>query len=176
METIPKADCENIGFFRKTHGVHGDLVLEFEENYEFSVEEADRFFVELEGLLVPFFLADNGFRFKGANSAILNLDGVVTEKYAKRLVGNSVYLFETEIVDEIVETTESKLEGYLVFDQTIGEIGKISHIDNFSGNIVFTVEFKGEELLIPYNDEFLINEDEANKTITLKFPEGLIES
>jgi 16S rRNA processing protein RimM len=176
METIPKADCENIGFFRKTHGVHGDLVLEFEENYEFSVEEADRFFVELEGLLVPFFLTENGFRFKGANTAILKLDGVVTEKYAKRLVGNSVYLFETEIVDEIEETTESKFEGYLVFDQTIGEIGRIIHIENFSGNIVFTVEFRGEELLIPYNEEFLLKEDEANKTITLKLPEGLIES
>lgn len=176
METIPKADCENIGFFRKTHGVHGGLVLEFEEDYEFSVEDADRFFVELEGLLVPFFLTNNGFRFKGANTAIVSLDGVVTEKYAKRLVGNSVFLFETEIVDEIEESVESKLEGYLVFDKNIGEIGKISHIDNFSGNIVVTVEFKGEELLIPFNDEFLISEDEANRTITLNLPEGLIES
>lgn len=176
METIPKADCENIGFFRKTHGVHGDLILEFEENFEFSVEDANRFFVELEGLLVPFFLMKDGLRFRGSNSAIVRLEGVVTEKYAKGLVGNSVYLFETEIVDEIEESPESKFEGYLVVDQTIGKIGKISNIDNFSGNIVITVEFKGEELLIPFNDEFLIKEDEANKTITLNLPEGLIES
>ena len=63
METIPKTDCEKVGFFRKTHGVFGELVLEFEPQFEMSIENADRLFVELEGLLVPFFVLDDGFRF-----------------------------------------------------------------------------------------------------------------
>ncbi len=176
METIPKVDCENIGFIRKTHGVHGEVVLEFEPHFEYSVEETERFFIEQEGLLVPFFLKDGGLRFKTGNTAIVTLDLVDTEKYAKRLVGNSVYLYQTEIVDEPEQSLESQFENYLLIDKTIGEIGLISQVDDYAGNIVVTVNFRGEELLIPYNDELVVEINEAQKTITLNLPEGLIES
>ena len=176
METIPKTDCENIGFFRKTHGIHGELVLEFEEHFEFSVEEADRFFVELEGLLVPFFLKKDGFRFRSANSAIVKLDWVDTEKNAKRLAGNSVYLYKTEIVDEPEKSLESQFINYLLIDETIGDIGIINQVDDYSGNIVITVNYKGEEVLIPFSDNLLVEINEAQKSIKLNLPEGLIEN
>ncbi|NOR76361.1 MAG: 16S rRNA processing protein RimM [Draconibacterium sp.] len=175
METIPKTDCENIGFFRKTHGIHGELVLEFEPHFEFSVEGADRFFVELEGLLVPFFLKKNGLRFRSTNSAIVTLNWVESEKYAKRLIGNSVYLYNSEIVDEPEETLESQFENYLLIDEIIGEIGTVVHVEDYAGNIVITVNYKGEEILIPYNDDLLISVNETEKSILLKLPEGLIE-
>lgn len=175
METIPKADCEKIGFFRKTHGVHGDVVLEFEEYFAHSVEDATRFFVELEGLLVPFYIAGEGLRFKSSKSAIVNLDWVDTEKYAKRLVGCSVYLFQDEITDEEVED-ENALIGFSLFDEKQGEVGEIEYVDDYSGNIVFTVKMKNEELLIPFNEEILVSIDEEQKMITLNLPDGLLES
>lgn len=175
METIPKADCEKVGFFRKTHGVFGELVLEFEPQFEMSIENADRFFVEIEGLLVPFFVVDEGFRFKTDNSAIIALEWVDSEKYAKRLVGSSVYLFKNEIVVLPDEFTDSELINYLLIDETLGDIGIIEQIDNYSGNIVITVNYRGKELLVPFNDDFLVNLDKHKKTVTLKFPEGLLD-
>lgn len=176
METIPKTDCENIGFIRKTHGIHGDLVLEFEVNFEYSVEDAKRFFIELEGLLVPFFLKDEGLRFRLGNSAIVKFKNVESEKYAKRLVGNSAYLYHHEIVDAPVQSLESQFENYLLIDEIFGEIGMISQVDDYAGNIVLTVHFRGKELLIPYNTELMVEVNEAQKSIKLKLPEGLIES
>lgn len=175
METIPKADCQNIGFFRKTHGIHGELVLEFESRFEFSTENTERFFVELEGLLVPFFLKKEGLRFRSANSAIVALDCVETEKYAKRLVGNPVYLYQTEIIDEPEQSLESQFENYLLIDATIGKIGIISQVDDYAGNIVITVYYKGKEFLIPYNDDLLVEVNEAQKSIKLNLPDGLFE-
>lgn len=175
METIPKADCVKIGFFKKTHGVFGDLVLEFEPQYEISVENADRFFVELDGLLVPFFVLEEGFRFKTENSAIISFDGVDAEKYAKRMVGCSVYLFEKEIVVMPDEFFDSELEGYLLVDEILGEIGIIDQVDNYSGNIVFTLNYKGRELLVPFNEDFLTGLDKERKIIKLALPEGLFE-
>jgi 16S rRNA processing protein RimM len=175
METISKTDCENIGFFRKTHGIRGELVLEFEPQFEFSVEDADRFFIELEGLLVPFFVEKDGLRFRSANSAIVKLDWVETEKYAKRLSGSYVYLYKIEIVDEPEESFESQFENYLLIDEKLGEIGIVSQVDDYAGNIVITVNYRGEELLIPYNDNLLIEVNEAQKSIKLKLPEGLIK-
>jgi 16S rRNA processing protein RimM len=175
METIPKADCEKVGFFRKTHGVFGELVLEFEPQFEMSIENADRFFVELEGLLVPFFLFDDGFRFKTENTAIIIFEGVDSEKYAKRMVGSSVFLFKTEIIVSPDEFTDSELINYLLIEETLGEIGLIEQIDNYSGNIVITVNYRGKELLVPFNDDFLVHLDKLKKIITLKFPEGLLD-
>lgn len=175
METIPKADCGKVGFFKKTHGVFGELVLEFEPQFEISVENADRFFVELDGLLVPFFVLEDGFRFKTENSAIITFDGVESEKYAKRMVGSSVYLFEKEIVVMEDEYFDSELEGYLLIDETLGEIGIINQVDNYSGNIVFTLNYKGNELLVPFNEDFLTELDKKRKIIKLVLPEGLFE-
>ncbi len=175
METIPKTDCEKVGFFRKTHGIHGELILEFEIHFEYSVEEAERFFVELEGLLVPFFLKKDGLRFRSANSAIVTFKNVESEKYAKRLVGNSAYLFKYEIIDAPVKSLKSQFEGYILIDDAIGEIGMIEHVDNYAGNIVITVQFRGEEILVPYNNELLVEINDAQKSIKLKLPEGLIK-
>jgi 16S rRNA processing protein RimM len=175
METIPKSDCDKVGFLKKTHGVSGELVIEYEPQFEYSIENADRFFVELEGLLVPFFIMEDGFRFKTENSAILTFDGVESEKYAKRMVGSSVFLFKNEIIVMDDELSDSELVDYLLVDEKLGKIGIIDQIDNYSGNIVFTVNFKGKELLVPFNEDFLIEIDKQNKVIKLKLPEGLID-
>ncbi len=114
-------------------------------------------------------------RFKSANRAIVTFKNVESEKYAKRLVGNSAYLYQFEIVDAPLQTLESQFENYLLIDETIGEVGMISQVDDYAGNIVITAQFRGEDVLIPYNEELLIEINEAQKSITLKLPEGLIE-
>ncbi len=175
METIPKTDCTKIGFFRKTHGVHGELVLEYEPEFEFSVEEATRFFVELEGLLVPFFVSENGFRFKSSKSAILKFDWVNTEDYARRLVGSSVWLFNHEIILQEEEMTVSMFVDFVLEDEKLGEIGKITSVEDFSGNLVLNVDYNGSEVLVPFNEDFLILVDEEQKILKLNLPEGLID-
>lgn len=175
METIPKIDCEKIGYFKKTHGVQGQLVLEYEIQFEIAIEECTRLFVEIDGLLVPFFIAENGFRFKGADSAIVTLDEVNTEKYAKRLVGSVVYLLKSEVEIE-TEFEIGNLKGFVVIDETLGELGKIEFVDDYSGNIVLTIDFKGNELLIPFNEDFLVEFNAEEKVITLDLPTGLVDT
>ena len=176
METIPKTDCEKIGYIKKTHGVFGDLILEFEPQFELSLERVSRYFVELEGLLVPFFLAEDGFRYRNANSAILTFDDVESENYAKRMVGCPVFLFKNEIIQDSLEMNQNILLNYLLIDENYGEIGIIEQIDDYSGNMVFTVNFKGNELLLPFHEDFLLEIDEIRKTVKLKLPEGLIDN
>lgn len=176
METIPKADCTKIGFIRKTRGIHGELVLEFEECYEFSVEDATRFFLEIDGLLVPFFVTDNGLQVKSAKTAFVNFDWINSEKHAQRIVGLEVYLFTDEIVDEPKDAGLSELVGFTLFDKKKSKIGVISHVEDFSGNTVLTIGSGNDELLIPFNEDFLVAIDPENKTLTLELPKGLIES
>lgn len=175
METIPKSDCREVGFFRKTHGVQGEVVLEYESEFERSVSEIDRYFVELEGLLVPFFLVEDGFRFKTSKTAILNFEGVDSENYARRLIGCPVFLFHEEIIDEEEEEKPSRFVDYLLSDEKMGEIGMVKSVDDYSGNIVLNVHFKGDEILIPFNEDFLVLLDDEQKLLTLKLPDGLFD-
>lgn len=174
METIPKSKCEQIGFIKKLHGVHGEVILEFEYDFEASIEQANRFFIELEGLLVPFFLNENGFRFKSAKTAILNLKWVNTEKKAKVLIEKAVFLYQKEIIPEEKENNKSELEGFILFDNQKGEIGEIIKVDDFSGNIVLSVLYKNDEIMIPFHEDLIISVQTQQKKITIKLPEGLI--
>lgn len=175
METIPKSDCKKIGFIRKTHGIRGELVLEYDPHFENSVAETNRFFLEIDGLLVPFFLAEEGVRFKSAHSARITFDWVTTEKYANRLVNNPVYLYLHEITDKPDDSSFNRFLNFMIINEFSEEIGVIESIDDYSGNIVLTIHTKNREILVPYNNDFLMNLDEKNKIIQLRLPEGLTE-
>ena len=176
METIPKKNCTKIGFVRKTHGVHGEVTLEFEQQFEFSVEAARRFFIELEGLLVPFYVSENGLRFKSGKTALVFFDWVETENYARRLVGQDVYLFQNEIIEDDEEEETFLYLNYMLKDKSLGNFGIISEAEDYSGNVVLSVLHKGKQILVPFNEDFLISVDEKQKIITLDLPEGLIEN
>ncbi len=172
METIPKKSCQKIGFIRKTHGVYGKLILEFESRFEESVAEADRFFIEIDGLLVPFFAEKDELRFKPGQTALIKFMWVETEKYARRLVDKSVYLFKNEIIIGAGDIEEESFLGFHIFDEKGENKGVVTAVDNYSGNIVLTVEKGGSEFLVSYNEDLLLGIDEKKKNIRLKLPDG----
>ncbi len=175
METIPKKDCCKIGFIRKSRGVQGELVIEFEPAYEFSVEEARRFFLDIDGLLVPFFVKENGLRVPSAKTAYVMFDGVSTEKYARRLVGCPVYLFQNEIANAPESPGPHEFVDYRLFDVRSGEAGIITGMEDFSGNRVMTVRSGKTEMLIPFNEALVVSVDHQQKTLTLRLPDGMID-
>jgi 16S rRNA processing protein RimM len=174
METIPREQCRKIGLIRKSHGVKGEVILEFEPEINFAVTETSRFFIDLDGLLVPFFISGNGLRLKSSNSAILKFEWVESEKYATRLIGKEVYLFLSEIDMDMEGDYFSGLVDYQVYNEDNEFTGVVSEAENFSGNVVLKVVSAGKEFLIPFNEDLLISIDEQMKIIHLQIPEGLI--
>jgi 16S rRNA processing protein RimM len=64
--------------------------------------------------------------------------------------------------------------GFDVLDTKHGNIGKISAINDSGAQPLFEIDKNGIELLIPLIDDFIIDLDRKNKTITLETPEGLV--
>lgn len=175
METIPKSECRQIGTIRKTHGVHGNLIIELEYGFEETLEFTERLFLEIDGLLVPFFIAGNGIQFHSDKTAILAFDWVETEEYARRLVGCPVYVFNSEIVSETGEDEGIQFLNYLLQDAEGKDVGKVTAVDNYSGNIVLTVDAGGKEILTPFHEEILVEKDRRQKIIRLRLPDGLLD-
>lgn len=175
MEVIPIDDCTKVGYLQKLHSIHGELVLNFETKYEESIDPAEIFYIEQEGLLVPFFLEEDGLRYRSNKTANLKFQWIDSDKAAKLICGSSVYLKTSDIIiPEGIFTIDEYLD-FTIEDSSLGEIGKIKEINDFSGNIVLTVLHKGEEILIPFNDELLQSIDKQNQIILLALPPGLID-
>ena len=56
-----------------------------------------------------------------------------------------------------------------------GELGEVVEVDTATVNTLFVVEQEdGEELLIPAQEEFIVEINQEKKLITVELPEGLL--
>ena len=173
METIPKSDCVKVGFVQKPHGIHGELVIRFEEEYYETLEECPTLFLEIDNLLVPFFISEEGLRFKSGEAVIANLEWIDSDKKAKELCGLSVFVYQDEVVEFEDELSPNALVGYQLFDETLGLIGEITEVNDFSGNVLLSVVYKGKEAMVPLNEDLIIRLNEELREIELQIPYGL---
>ena len=175
MNQIRKSDCVEVGYIQKAHGLRGEVIVVFEREFEETFEDIELIFVEVDGGLVPFFIEEEGFRFRNNESAICKLRFIDSISKAKELIGCKVFVLEDEIVESEDQGVASALIGMIAYDAKFGEIGMISRVDDFSGNLVITVNHKQREIMIPLSDEVISSIDEEKREIHLSCPNGLIE-
>lgn len=164
-----------MGFVQKPHGIHGELVIRFQEEFYETLEECPTLLLEIDHLLVPFFLAEEGLRFKSGESVIAKLEWIDSDKKAKELCGLPVYVSQDDVIELEDEMSPNALVGYLLYDEELGLIGEINDVIDYSGNLLLSVEYQGKEALVPLNEDLIVRLDEANRELELRIPEGLFD-
>ncbi|MFY9151688.1 MAG: ribosome maturation factor RimM [Prolixibacteraceae bacterium] len=175
METIPKSNCVKVGFVLKPHGIHGELVIRFQEEFYNTLEESPNLFLEIDNLLVPFFISEDGLRFKSGESVIAKLDWIDTDKKAKDLCGLSVFVDQEDVIEFEDEMSPHSLVGYQLFGEELGLIGIITEVHDFAGNLLLSVVYQGKEAMIPLNEDLILRLDEEKREIELQIAEGLFD-
>lgn len=174
METIPKNNCVKVGFIHKPHGIHGELVIRFQEEFYETLEGCPTLFLEIDNLLVPYFISEEGLRFKSGESAIVALDWVGSDKKAKEICGLSVFVDQNDVVQLDDEFSPNVLVGYQLYDETLGLIGEINEVHDYAGNLLLSVDYQGKETLVPLNDDLIVRIDEDLREIEMNLPDGLL--
>jgi len=169
-----KQDCIEIGSIIKTHGIHGELILET-INPDLIKNMKESVFLEIDGLLVPFFI--NEINPTSKDRVRIKFDWIDSEFKAKKLTNTLVYLSTSTIAmsDEQFEENLDLLTGFFVVDKNHGELGIINEIINNVNNPLLSITYKSTELLIPLHPDFIESIDQKTKTLTLICPEGLID-
>lgn len=175
METIPKNNCVKVGYVQKPHGISGELVIRFQEEYYETLEEYPALFLEIDNLLVPFFISEEGLRFKSSESVIAQLEWIDSDAKAKALCGLSVFVMEDEVIEFDNEMSPHALVGFQLFDETLGPIGEITEVHDYAGNMLLLVDYQGKEALVPINEDLIVRIDEDLREIELRIPEGLFD-
>lgn len=167
---IRKEDVFKIGRLGKSHGVKGDISFPFDDDVFDSVE-ADYLILDIDGILVPFFIEE--YRFRNDNTAIIKFEGVDSQERARELTGCDVY-FPRELADSAEDGLSwSAIVGFYILEVKSGKvIGRIASIDDSTLNILFCLE---DGRLIPATDDLITAIDQQARTITMHIPEGLLE-
>lgn len=164
-------ETEEIGYISKTHGLKGHVILRLNELINIDEEGIKSIFLEINGSQVPYFLEECRPNNTGY---IVKLETIDTVDTSKKLIGKKAFT----LTDFILENDESLNEfiGYAIIDSKLGNIGNISEVDEKTDNaIVKVIHPTGIEIILPFNDDFIIEIDDDLKTIEFNAPEGLIE-
>lgn len=175
---INREDLVEIGSVQKPHGIQGEIVVTLDRDVDF--DELPCVVIEIDGLWVPFFI--DGCRPRGAESVLLHLEGIESERDASELLRKTVYAVREQLPDDDDDTdgfTADRLIGYTLCDDnsdgaTVGEIEAIREIT--SANWLFEVRAAdGRELLIPIATDLITGIDADSRTLYMELPEGLTD-
>lgn len=163
-------DTYKIGTLTRTHGIGGELSMNFTDDV-WDRADADYVFLEVDGIQVPFFLED--WRFRSDSVALLKFQDIDSSESALEYVGADVY-FPHDLTPEPSEDDEytwRHFTGWKVVDDIAGEIGEIEHVEDSTANTIF---FVGDKL-IPATEDFIERIDAKERTIYMNLPEGLLD-
>ena len=167
---IKKEEVYRIGRLGKAHGVKGEISFMFDDDV-FDRVDADYLILEVDGILVPFFMEE--YRFRTDSTALVKFEDIDTQERARELTNCEVF-FPRALADDDEEAINlTFLVGFDIIDAKTGtRVGTIAGIDDSTANILFEME---NGMLIPANDDLITHIDKDNKTITTALPEGILD-
>lgn len=170
---IRKSDVYKIGVLGKPHGIHGEIQFNFTDDI-FDRVEAEYILCLMDGILVPFFFEE--YRFRSDSTALIKLDGIQTAEQARRFTNIEVF-FPIDQAEEVEDgvMSWSYFVGFTIEETTHGTLGQVIDVDTSTINTLFVVDHRGEELLIPAQEEFILQMDTDHRLITMQLPEGLLD-
>ena len=90
---IKRDDVYKIGTIGKSHGVKGEVSLYFDDDV-FDRVDADYLFLDIDGILVPFFFEE--YRFRSNETALVKFEGIDTQEQARNITGCGVFFPRSE--------------------------------------------------------------------------------
>lgn len=166
-------DCFYIGYITKTKGLKGEVQVyfEYDEPADLSL---DSVFAEINGKLVPFFISS--CKLQNNQTGNLYFDDIDSIEKAEQLVRKKLYLpNKLKPVRDEDEFLITDLKGFIVYDETAGELGEIIEIHEYPQQYIAVVPYKFKEIMFPLNDDLIKEIDEKKGILKVALPEGLID-
>ena len=141
---IPRDQLVEIGNFAKPHGIKGEISAHFDFEIMPLVEGFGHLFVEIDGLMVPFFIT--ALRPKGNETLLLTLKGIDSQEAAAALTNKPVYIEASLLPEDADEDGDGmfylEYRGYLWLNAG-GTEGNRLYVNNAAVNVKHEPHTKG---------------------------------
>ena len=169
---MDKNDHFYLGTISRKFSFKGEVVLQLNPDLESFPQDLKSVFVEIGQKRIPFFIEFT--KQSKHNSYRLKFEDINTEDDAQNLVSRDVYVLRSEIdLDESFRIED--LIGYVAFDTNDEEIGEITDINTMTIQSIFEIQTPQAKVLVPVNEDWILDIDEEHQEITLDLPDGLLE-
>jgi 16S rRNA processing protein RimM len=169
---INKSDYTKIGTVVKTHGIEGDLVLNFDQILdEATFEEMESIFLDIEGGLVPFFIEE--ISTLSESRILVHLKWHDDEKEASALKGYDIYIPKNMVYNN--EMPDMNIVGFRVQDTQYGALGSVQELFEMPQQLMMQILREGREVLIPFNDTIVKEIIPEENVIIIEAPDGLLD-
>lgn len=171
---IREEDVFQIGRLGRPHGVKGEISLQITDDV-FDRVDAEYLFIELDGILVPFFMEE--YRFKSDETVLMKFCDIDSQEQARHLTGARVFFPRALSDSDEAGFGWSEIVGFALIDATTGkEVGTINGVDDSTINTLFDITTTGgEQLLVPAHEELIEKIDAEKRAIWSRLPEGILD-
>ena len=134
--------------------------------------EMESVLINQNGQLVTFFISS--LSIQGSNG-LMTLEDIDSLDAAKGLCGMELWL----PLNNLPQLEEDQyyyhdLPGYEIVEDG-RKIGVVENVYSMPNCDLLAMQYEGHEVLIPIQDEVVLNVEKATKTIFVKLPDGLID-
>lgn len=171
---IKRDDVYKIGKLGKPHGVKGEITFAITDDV-FDRVDADYLVLDIDGILVPFFLEE--YRFKNDDNVLVKFEDIDTQEQARLYTGCDVY-FPRHLSDSDEENMSwAEIIGFQLVDVSTGKVvGTIDHVDDSTINLLFEITTPdGKDVLIPASPQLIEGVDSAQRVIRMSLPDGILD-
>ena len=126
---------------------------------------------DIDGILVPFFF--ESLRPKNGDTFIAKMERMESAEEVRYLTNRDAYI-PKEWTEESEVLSWSYFRGFTAVDENLGELGEIIDVDDSTINTLFVIDYDGEEILVPAQEEMIAGIDNENREIFFNLPEGLV--
>jgi len=162
-----------IGKVARLYSYKGEVYVRLYVNNPEEYLEMESMFLDMNGDLVPFFI--DAIQFGSKGMLRIKFEDVDDEQAAKKLLKKEIYAPNSFLPSEEGEFHGHEILGFLVVDQKDGELGKVEDVIEHKNNPLIRVDQGEREILIPFQNAFIIEVNSSEKRIVVDLPEGLIE-
>ena len=171
---LNKNDFSFIGTIGKPHGINGKLNVTFASDIFDQIDVPEFLFLEIEGYLVPFKTVE--LRLTLEDAGIIKFEDIEDDKTAKKYGTLSLFIDKKDQGEEELEFTPEQLVGFALLDADKSEVGKVSDFVNNPLNPLLIVDTTdGDEVMIPFAMELIMDADIDKKILIMQIPEGLLD-
>lgn len=170
---MKKEDCYLLGKITRKHGLAGNVVLKLDTDQPEMYKKIEGIFVEINGLLVPFFVEKQQW-LKG-DAKLLSFKNS-TEAMVEQVVNKNVYLPLSTLPKLSGKSFYyHEVIGYQLLDENNVDFGKVESINDQTAQHYFISDLDGKEVVVPIIKDWILEVNREEKFIKMQLPEGLLE-